>query len=252
MSFSFQINISVKIIVGLLRNLYRNLNEKFVSDQSSGLKEMFQECMGMRWSIDEIFGSLVQQVIFPPLQRASLSREDLGYNWKQSVQSNRSRLQQAADNVWVLLYEHFHVKVGSGLDKPNPKLLGQDKPRLELAEKVDFVPFRIRGVGVLCKPRPEWAAAYFLSYKRPHWWIFHVKSAPFAHPAACCCILLGVVASPFAHHCQHRGSNLQHIWSNVASVARSLIVYSSNAVLAIKTVSSTRCQRSSRFCFLQK
>ena len=34
------------------------------------------------------------------------------------------------------------------------KLPGQDKPRLEKAVNVDFVPF-IRGVRVLCKPRPE-------------------------------------------------------------------------------------------------
>ena len=30
--------------------------------------------------IDEFFGSLVQQVIFPPIQRASLGREGLVYN----------------------------------------------------------------------------------------------------------------------------------------------------------------------------
>ena len=47
------------------------------------------------------------------------------------------------------------------------KLPGQDKPRLEKAVNVDFVPF-IRGVRGLRKPRPELAAAYFLSYKRPY------------------------------------------------------------------------------------
>ena len=36
LSFSFQINISVNISAGLLRNLCGNLDEKFVSDQSSG------------------------------------------------------------------------------------------------------------------------------------------------------------------------------------------------------------------------
>ena len=41
MSFSFQINISVKISAGLLQNLRGNLDEKFGSDQSSGLIEMF-------------------------------------------------------------------------------------------------------------------------------------------------------------------------------------------------------------------
>ena len=42
------------------------------------------------------------------------------------------------------------------------KLPGQDKPRLEKVVNVDFVPF-IRGVRGLRKPRPELAAAYFLS-----------------------------------------------------------------------------------------
>ena len=46
-------------------------------------------------------------------------------------------------------------------------LPGQDKTRLEKAVNVDFVPFT-RGVRGLCKPRPELAAAYFLSYKRPY------------------------------------------------------------------------------------
>ena len=48
------------------------------------------------------------------------------------------------------------------------KLPGQDKTRLEKAVNVDFVPF-IRVVRGLRKPRPELAAAYFLSYKRPYY-----------------------------------------------------------------------------------
>ena len=54
----------------------------------------------------------------------------------------------------------FTSKVSRALDKPNPELLGQDKPRLELtpwveyAVNVDFVPF-IRGVRGLYKPGPE-------------------------------------------------------------------------------------------------
>ena len=49
------------------------------------------------------------------------------------------------------------------------KLPGQDKTWLEKAVNVnvDFVPF-IRVVRGLRKPRPELAAAYFLSYKRPY------------------------------------------------------------------------------------
>ena len=39
LSFSFQINISVKVSVGLLRKLCGNLVEKFVSDRSSGSNE---------------------------------------------------------------------------------------------------------------------------------------------------------------------------------------------------------------------
>ena len=76
----FQINISFKISVALLRNLCGNLHEKFVSDKSSGLKEMFQGCIWMRRCLDKILGFLVQQVTFPPPQRESLSREGLGYN----------------------------------------------------------------------------------------------------------------------------------------------------------------------------
>lgn len=56
-------------------------------------------------------------VIFQSLQRPSLGREGLGYSWKQSMCSNRSRLQKVADNVRVHLYEHFPV---------------QGKPQLEL------------------------------------------------------------------------------------------------------------------------
>ena len=89
--FSFQINILVKISIGLLENLCGSVNEKFLSDQSSSLKEMLR--WWMKWSLDEISGSLVQQVIFPPLQRASFSLEGLGCNWKQSMGSYRSRLQ---------------------------------------------------------------------------------------------------------------------------------------------------------------
>ena len=43
------------------------------------------------------------------------------------------------------------------------KLPDQDKPRLEKAVNVDFVPF-IRGVRVLCEPQ-----RFFLSYKRPYY-----------------------------------------------------------------------------------
>ena len=63
----FQINILFKINVVLLRNLCGNLNKKFVSDQWSGLKEMFQGCISMRCCLDKILSFLVKQVTFPPL-----------------------------------------------------------------------------------------------------------------------------------------------------------------------------------------
>ena len=52
LSFSFQFNILFKIKAGLLRNLCGNLDEKFLRDQSSALKEMFRRWM--RWSFDKI------------------------------------------------------------------------------------------------------------------------------------------------------------------------------------------------------
>ena len=44
-------------------------------------------------------------------------------------------LKHAADNVFFFaVYTNtFMSKVSRGLDKPNPKLLGQDKTRLEVA-----------------------------------------------------------------------------------------------------------------------
>ena len=58
------------------------------------------------------------------------------------------------------------------------KLPGKDKPRLEKAVNVDFVPF-IRGFCGLPKPRPELAVAYFLSYKRPYCVVFLAKALYF-------------------------------------------------------------------------
>ena len=156
----FQINISVKISVALLRNLCGNLDKKFVSNQSSGLKEMFQGCVWMRCSLDKILSFLVQQVTFPPLQRASLSCEGLELRslhseWKENLRKHlsfmaakpllgpratRPYLQQSftasagcGQRFSAVYTNTFTSKVSRGLDKPNPKLLDQDKPRLELA-----------------------------------------------------------------------------------------------------------------------
>ena len=77
--FSFQINISVKFRVRLLRNLFGNLIEKFVSDQSVEWIKNDVLAMDEVEKMDEISGSLVKQVIFPPMQRASLGHEGLVY-----------------------------------------------------------------------------------------------------------------------------------------------------------------------------
>ena len=65
------------------------------------------------------------------------------------------------------------------------KLRGQDKPRLEKAVNVDFVPF-IRGVRGLRKPRLTLAAAYFLSYKRL--WLLVAKTH---HQKVCVFLYIG-------------------------------------------------------------
>ena len=78
--FSFQINISVKFRVRLLRNLCGNLIEKFVSDQSVEWIENDVLAMDEVEKMDEISSSLVKQVIFLPMQRASLGHEGLVYN----------------------------------------------------------------------------------------------------------------------------------------------------------------------------
>ena len=90
--------------------------------------------------MDEISGSLVKQIIFPPMQRASLGHEGLVYNWKQSmcehVQACAAIVQSFSKSrkTYECTYPNpLTSKLSRGLDKPSPKLLGQDKPRLELA-----------------------------------------------------------------------------------------------------------------------
>ena len=75
---------------------------------------------------------LKKPTLFPPTYR---------FNRVVSTRENKPRLTLAA--AYIIrernyLYEYKHP--------------GQDKPRLEKAVNVDFVPF-IRGVRVLCKPR---------------------------------------------------------------------------------------------------
>ena len=78
--FSFQINISVKFRARLLRNLCGNLVEKFVSNQSVEWIKGDIKVMDKVEIMDEISGSLMKQVIFPPMQHASLRHEGLIYN----------------------------------------------------------------------------------------------------------------------------------------------------------------------------
>ena len=59
--FRFKLTFRSRLLCGdVARDTFvcGNLDEKFVSDQSSGLKEMFRRWM--RWSLDEISGSLVK------------------------------------------------------------------------------------------------------------------------------------------------------------------------------------------------
>ena len=85
LSFSFQINIAVKFSARLLRNVCGNLVEKFVSNQSVEWIKRDVPAMHEVEKMDETSGSLVKQVIFPPMQRASLGRDGLVCNWKQSM-----------------------------------------------------------------------------------------------------------------------------------------------------------------------
>ena len=80
LSFSFQINISVKFRARLLRNLCGNLVEKFFSDQSVEWIKRDVPAMDEVEKMDETSGSLVKHVIFPPMQRASLGRDGLVCN----------------------------------------------------------------------------------------------------------------------------------------------------------------------------
>ena len=76
---------------------------------SSGALHAF---LFLRESLSAIFQFVKckTKLIFLPLQCASLGREGLGHNWKQSMPSSCSWLQQAMDNIWVYLYEHFHIQ----------------------------------------------------------------------------------------------------------------------------------------------
>ena len=80
LSFSFQINILAKFRPRLLRNLCGNLVEKIFTDQSVEWIKRDVPAMDEVEKMDEISGSLVKQIIFPPMQRASLSHEGLVYN----------------------------------------------------------------------------------------------------------------------------------------------------------------------------
>ena len=63
-----------------MRNLCGNLVGRFVSDKS--VERIERDVSGIYEveKMDEISGSLVTQVVFPPMQRASLGHEGLVYN----------------------------------------------------------------------------------------------------------------------------------------------------------------------------
>ena len=118
--FFFQIYISITITVwGCSAKLVRKPRRKF-RQRSIGWSERDVSVKWMRWSLDNIFGSLVKQVIFPPLQRVSLGYEGLGYNWKESMRSICSPLQQSRGQRLSALTNTFKSKVSRDLDKPSP------------------------------------------------------------------------------------------------------------------------------------
>ena len=131
--------ILVKISAGLLQNLWENLDEKFVSDQSSEWVVWKRYSSDgwelMRWSLDEIPALSVQQVIFPPHKWST--RLSAVKVW--DIIENRAReaivpgFSKPRTTFECIYTNPFKSKVSRGLDKPSPKLLGQDKQRLELA-----------------------------------------------------------------------------------------------------------------------
>ena len=78
-AFSFHINISVKIRARLLRNLCGTFRRK-VRQRSVEWIERDVPAINEVEKLDEISGSLVQQVMFPLMQRASLGRAGLVHN----------------------------------------------------------------------------------------------------------------------------------------------------------------------------
>ena len=105
MSFSFQINISVKISAGLLQNLRGNLDEKSIERFDRDVPGMYMDEVEFK----QIARSLVQRVIFPP-KRASLGREGLRYNLTEQAQQLFTASARRAQHLSALiLYEHFRV-----------------------------------------------------------------------------------------------------------------------------------------------
>ena len=133
-------NISVKIykcwaVAKLVRKPRRKVCQRSIQ-RVSRLKEIFQ-----RWMrADEVefrrnSGSLVQQVIFPPHKWST--RLSAVKVW--DIIENRAReaivlgFSKPRTTFECIYTNPFTSKVSRGLDKPSPKLLGQDKQRLELA-----------------------------------------------------------------------------------------------------------------------
>ena len=77
---------------------------------------------------------VIQQGMFLLLQHASLGREGLGYNIENRACAAIVHSFRKPRTMFKCIYTNaFMSKVSHGLDKPSAQLLGQDKPRLELA-----------------------------------------------------------------------------------------------------------------------
>ena len=117
--FSFKFIFRSRLLCGAVQlNLCGNLDENFVSDQSGGLKEMFQQ-------VDEVefrqyFSALSWSRSFSRHCSACLGYEGLGYNWIESMRSICSPLQQSRGQRLSALTNTFTSKVSRDLDKPSP------------------------------------------------------------------------------------------------------------------------------------
>ena len=116
-----------------MRNLCGNLVEKFVSDQSVEWIERGVPGMDEVEKKDGISGSLVKQVISRQCS-ARLSAMKVWYIIENRACAAIVHSFSKPRKTYECMYTNTYTsKLSRGGDKPSPKLLGQDKPRLELA-----------------------------------------------------------------------------------------------------------------------